>query len=319
MRRNPFRYWQHRSRRRRWEVRRATQIKSLTDYPLHLDDLWTMRWLPEVLALDTTHPSQRSIESPVFLFAAGWRSGSTFLQRQFLSAGYEIWGEPYHSADLLPDLMLQWFETHFRTDVEPGTVLAEGSLAPQRRANNWVAITNPGPTRLAAAQAGMLTTLFGASGRWGLKEIRLGGHYSVLLRHLFPRSRFVHLIRDPYSAYRSYHSWTLHNQGWQLTNSAARVHTADRFVRHWGATAGSFLRSDLTDAHVLYYEELSEPATRGLLFEQFGIDEAAVANLQSVRGSPHPPTTTLNDAEVATIREEVTRVGLSDRYPGPIS
>ena len=46
-----------------------------------------------------------SEESPVFLLAAGWRSGSTLLQRIIASSGDVLmWGEPYGRAGLIPGM-----------------------------------------------------------------------------------------------------------------------------------------------------------------------------------------------------------------------
>src|SRR5688572_31225972 len=41
-------------------------------------------------------------EAPIFIFAAGWRSGSTLLQRLLISGGDAlIWGEPYSPSDIV--------------------------------------------------------------------------------------------------------------------------------------------------------------------------------------------------------------------------
>src|SRR5260370_858511 len=44
-----------------------------------------------------------STEAPVFVLAAGWRSGSTLLQRLLMPACF-IWGEPFGHADLIDSL-----------------------------------------------------------------------------------------------------------------------------------------------------------------------------------------------------------------------
>jgi len=60
-----------------------------------------------------------STECPVFVLAAGWRSGSTLLQRMLMPECF-IWGEPYgHSgmlqslADPLRCMTADWPEPHF--------------------------------------------------------------------------------------------------------------------------------------------------------------------------------------------------------------
>ena len=41
-----------------------------------------------------------SEEEPIFVFAAGWRSGSTFLQRLLLPHCF-VWGEPYGRTGMI--------------------------------------------------------------------------------------------------------------------------------------------------------------------------------------------------------------------------
>ncbi|MDA1050975.1 MAG: hypothetical protein O3C40_10910 [Planctomycetota bacterium] len=69
------------------------------------------RW-PDICATTTS-------ERPVFVLAAGWRSGSTLLQRMLMPECF-IWGEPYgHSgmlqslADPLRCITEDWPEPHF--------------------------------------------------------------------------------------------------------------------------------------------------------------------------------------------------------------
>ena len=37
-------------------------------------------------------------DDPIFVLAAGWRTGSTLLQRMIIEAGALVWGEPYSQA-----------------------------------------------------------------------------------------------------------------------------------------------------------------------------------------------------------------------------
>lgn len=44
-------------------------------------------------------------EEPIFLMAAGWRTGSTLLQRLIMSDSRVLmWGEPYHECGLIQNL-----------------------------------------------------------------------------------------------------------------------------------------------------------------------------------------------------------------------
>ena len=77
----------------------------------------------------TRWPELRSTETcePIFILAAGWRSGSTFLQRLVMSREEAfIWGEPYRHAALVDSLASQ---VKVFTDVWPmDEVLCRRSL-----------------------------------------------------------------------------------------------------------------------------------------------------------------------------------------------
>jgi hypothetical protein len=72
--------------------------------------------------------------------------------------------------------------------------------------------------------------------RWGLKEVRFGGAEALVLRWLFPRCRFVVLVRHPFDAYRSARNWRLYYR-WP----DRYVNCATGFARHWNALTRSWL------------------------------------------------------------------------------
>ena len=50
-------------------------------------------------------PADPADDAPIFLLSAGWRSGSTMLQRLLMSdPGVLIWGEPYDECGLVQAL-----------------------------------------------------------------------------------------------------------------------------------------------------------------------------------------------------------------------
>ncbi len=194
-------------------------------------------------------------ESPVFLLAAGWRCGSTLLQRLICSdKRILMWGEPF--GDLLPVHRLAQSVAFFRPD-DPHAKYAierhDGELS-----SSWIANLNPGFGRLRAAHRAFFEELFGAGAaqrgylRWGCKWTRLAAGHAYYLRWLYPKAKFLFLVRHPLDAYRSYHG-----RRWYLMRPSETVARPDKFFRHWKLVAGSFLRErSRLGALLVRYEDL---------------------------------------------------------------
>ncbi|MGR6033886.1 MAG: sulfotransferase [Candidatus Nitrosoglobus sp.] len=149
-----------------------------------------------------------SEEAPIFIFSAGWRSGSTLLQRLICSdKSTLIWGEPYAHCGYIQTLAstLQSFNQEFP--------YKEFYLQPQQLddlSSTWIANLYPGLQHLKAAHLQFFNRLFAQPAReagaqhWGLKEVRLDTQHALYLKWLYPKAKFLFLYRNIYSAYRSY-------------------------------------------------------------------------------------------------------------------
>ena len=220
------------------------------------------RTLAEAIELiHTRWPGLKNVSStelPIFVLAAGWRSGSTLLQRMLMPRCL-VWGEPYgHScmlqnlADPLRCMTEDWPEPHFFLDAENRETVTE----------RFVANLYPSVATLLDAHRAYFERLFIHSARqanaehWGCKEVRLSADYAHYLKLLYPHSKFLFLIRNPYDAYRS---WAARrNAGWKwFYRWPDQPVTARLFGQLWRELAGSFVaEAEQLDAHVVRYEDL---------------------------------------------------------------
>lgn len=181
-------------------------------------------------------------EAPIFIFSAGWRSGSTLLQRLVCSAERVlIWGEPYdrscpvrHLAESLAPFSASWPQPSYYRQPDPGDV-----------SQRWIANLYPPPAAILAGYRALMMESFarparalGAT-RWGLKEVRFGLPEAVLLKGLFPDARFLFIRRPLADAYLSYRSFSQRTD-WYAAWPGGMAATAYSFARHWARMTAEF-------------------------------------------------------------------------------
>lgn len=241
--------------------RRLGAIPTLAEALRTLDERWELRALQESLDPDAVE------NRPVFVFSAGWRSGSTLLQRLVMSSGeILIWGEPYDKACYVQEMAqsLRQFTAeyppdHYFLDHHLADVQESAADRGASRQGTWIANMYPHPRDLHAAHRAFLRRLCEAPaaeagfGRWGLKEVRLSVDHALYLRWLFPGARFLFLVRDPYRAYRSYR----HLGPWYERWPDRPVLTATEFGKLWRRLAGGFVELGESVGRVLKHEDLT--------------------------------------------------------------
>lgn len=199
--------------------------------------------------------------SPVFIFSAGWRSGSTLLQRLVMSSGSIIvWGEPYGRAGLIDNLSSQiasitdnypapqWFIDEILSDRTSSSDLA----------GEWIANLYPEIHYLLESHIDFLVNMFekpakarGIS-RWGLKEVRLTVDRAIYLKWLFPKAKFLFLYRNPYDCYASFQGFY-----WYKRWPNEPVYTPEQFGSHWKSLLEGYLASShKVDGILIKYEDL---------------------------------------------------------------
>ncbi|OYY94858.1 MAG: hypothetical protein B7Y41_04690 [Hydrogenophilales bacterium 28-61-23] len=197
-------------------------------------------------------------EAPIFVLSAGWRSGSTLLQRLVMSdPSVLIWGEPYDECGLIQALADSM--KAFRPGWPPQEYFYDGT-PPDQLTGEWIANLFPSLEDWRKGQRALFDAMFAmpakraGAKRWGIKEVRLTAEHCAYLRWLYPKARFLFLIRNPLEAYRSY---CRYGRSWYDVFPHRPVFTPTAFGRHWKMLAEGMLDQAISlDAQVIRYEDL---------------------------------------------------------------
>ena len=265
---------------------------------------------------------------PVFVVAAGWRSGSTLLQRLVCSSGEVlVWGEPYGRA--CPVQALTRSAMALRSDAWAGKQAAEPdwpaaqSFAPEELpedlSDKWIANLYPEPAALKRGWRAQLDTLFAEPAasrgyaRFGVKEVRWQALDARFLQWMYPDARFFFLVRNPWDAWAS-------AKGASFVKSWPNDRVADvtSFLRHWRRCVESYVRWPGEGGFLVRYEDLTHPN-----FDVQDIAEHACVERvdpavldQRIRGMAKEPTM-LDPVEVEHVRRLAGPAAELLGYTGP--
>lgn len=221
-----------------------------------------------------------SVAEPIFILSAGWRSGSTFLQRLVASAeGVFIWGEPYRHSAIVESLAGQ---VRAFTEQWPREEFFIDQFENPDFTQQWVANLYPSLADFIAAHVAFFERIFARPAlafnaeRWGFKGVTLTVDHACYLRWLFPRAKFIFLYRNPFHAYRSYYPFRDFYRTWP----DRPVFTPAQFGEVWRDLTIDFIKGhSKVDGLLVRYEELHSAATRKRIEDYLG---CAIADPDSI-------------------------------------
>jgi len=211
-----------------------------------------------------------SDEAPIFIFSAGWRSGSTLLQRLLNThPDVMVWGEAYENTFLFYHLAAPFagftkvdLDFLFRSDHTADSMGHDDLTHSLTKA--WIANLSPDPAELKLANLAFFERLFKTypsennRSRWGIKLVSGTESLAKYLRWLYPNCKLLYLVRSPYASFSSYMSCTKDGtEPWYLHFPDYPVKHVVSFVTHWRRCAEGFLSSYRElDALLVSYEAL---------------------------------------------------------------
>jgi len=263
-------------------------------------------------------PAVSGPDQPIFIFGAGWRCGSTWLQRIVMSSGQAlVWGEPFDRSGIVQSLSAQLLPIGRQWPPDPWF---QSSKGPRELADEWVANLYPPVPALIDSHRALFRELFEAParawgiGRWGLKEVRLTTAHARYLRLLFPAAKFIFLVRSPFDAYESYR---VGREPWYEVWPDRLIVTARQFGRVWSRLVEDFLQGHATVGGLLLrYEDLvSDPAAIRTVSEYLKLALSPAAAARSIRGNPHGKVS-MSHVERWQLRHQVRELSRRLGYEG---
>jgi hypothetical protein len=205
---------------------------------------------------------------PVFIFSAGWRSGSTLLQRM-LTASNEllVWGEAGGALDCLTEADLGYQQM-----LAPGNkVIGQGlggngelqfvefCKSDKQGVHRWIPCMNAPLETIRDGFRAFLREVYQEPAaklgynRWGVKEVRCGLATAEFLRELYPEAKFVFLVRNPFDCLSS-----LKRHNWMDRPHDRRA--LEYYAQHWVRLASEFRKASF--GMLVRHEDLVSDAGR---------------------------------------------------------
>ena len=236
-----------------------------------------------------------SANCPVFILSAGWRSGSTLIQRLLCSSQELIvWGEPYARCRLVQHLAAsaQALSANYPHAGHLPDLAKMGPIEDQ-----WIANWFPPPNDLKVGIRAALDAVFARPAkregfaRFGLKEVRLDADHGRFLKWVYPDARFLAIVRNPWDAWRSAKGLELY-----LEWPDKPVDNPVVFAEHWLKLVQSYANWEDESVFFFRYEDLLQnPLSSRVIAAHCGLTHCNPSVLNRVVGSSGNKSTLSNE------------------------
>lgn len=213
-----------------------------------------------------------TMKDPIFIFSAGWRSGSTLLQRMITASGEVLmWGEAGGALDNFADALVRYeqmlgpggkrYKYGFGGNGEDQ--YHQLKAAGHESVHKWVACLNPPLDHFIAGFRALFDATYAKPAAelgyasWGVKEVQSGIDTARFLRQVYPEARFVFLVRNPVDCLTS-----IKRRDWMGHQGDHEPVTF--YAGHWQRLAAEFRGAEF-GYRIRYEDLLSSPeAAAGL-------------------------------------------------------
>ena len=207
-------------------------------------------------------PAGAAVRAPVFLFSAGWRSGSTLLQRMITASGEVlIWGESGGALEMFANAMecyaqmLGPGEKRYKFGFGGNGALQYEELRASgpEGVHKWVACVTPPEVTFDHAFRDFFDAVYGRPAadlgypNWGVKSVICGIDSARFLRRIYPAAKFLFLVRNPVDCLTS-----IKRRNWM--DHPRDVDPLSHFAGRWRRLAEEFRTADF--GYSVRYEDL---------------------------------------------------------------
>lgn len=237
---------------------------------------------PALTEFETRFPNEVSLhckestsgaDHPVFIFSAGWGSGSTLLQRLLVSSGeILVWGEPMDEAAPIQRMATsvcavrkQWPRLDHFQQVDNSNSLS----------GSWIANLAPDMSYYKSAYRDFIYQWLCAPAnhagykKWGMKEVRLTINHAKFLQWMYPDAKFLFVYRDLYDSYLS-----VRRKPWLSIWPDHSATPIMSFAHHWKILLEGFLDgySDVGGVLIKYEDLVSGQLDLQMVADYSGLE-----------------------------------------------
>ena len=248
---------------------------SSKDFKKDLSEIWPTGFLGKIddsisYLIDEYPDSKKNLESPIFIFSAGWRTGSTLLQRLINSnPNAALFGEAFEHHFLWHQLANQIkafspLDQGHACYIPMNYNKIKSDIVTDFLRNGFTANTTPPVLCLKRAHQIFIETMLKNPaenvGRkiWGIKLVRSDITVAKYFQWLYPNAKFLFIVRNPYEACNSCLNILKENKfALPLIVGSKYISNSKDYSVHWRHCISGFVKhSGKLNSILIKYEDL---------------------------------------------------------------